>query len=196
MLYPGALYIDGNISGYIAIYFRVGKSRTSNLLPTSLTFGCLVLPLGTYFIQRGANPKLMLLLGACLGLTMNMIASITTNYSVFFWMYSLSWSINQGISYMVPVHHGWLWFPESPGLVSGLVIGGFGLGALVFDNVSTLIINPNNIQEGELDYKSTISSRFVKMLHYLQLSYAFLALLGVALIFSGPKKEHHPYFRQ
>ncbi len=111
-------------------------------------------------------------------------------------MYSLSWSINQGISYMVPVHHGWLWFPESPGLVSGLVIGGFGLGALVFNNVSTLIINPDNLKSTEVDYDKIISGRFVKMLHYLLLSYALLALLGVALIFSGPKKEHHPYFNQ
>ena len=43
---------------------------------------------------------------------------------------------------MIPIHHGWLWFPESPGLVSGLAIGGFALGALIFDNVSTALINP------------------------------------------------------
>lgn len=70
---------------------------------------------------------------------------------------------------MVPVHHGWLWFPESPGLVSGLVIGGFGLGGLVFNNVSTLIINPTNIKESSDHdlYVKTIKDRFVEMLHYL-----------------------------
>ena len=66
---------------------------------------------------------------------------------------------------MVPVHHGWLWFPEAPGLVSGLVIGGFGLGALVFNNVSTLIINPNNLKSTDPEYSSTIKDRFDKMLH-------------------------------
>ena len=152
MLYPGALYIDGNISGYIATYFGVEKSRTSNLLPTSLVFMSLLLPVGTYFIQHGANPKLMLFIGGFLGLTMNFFASITTNYSIFFWMYSLSWSINQGLTYLVPIHNGWLWFPQNPGLISGLVIGGYGLGVLVFDNISTLIINPNNLKPTDVDY--------------------------------------------
>ena len=50
MLYPGALYIDGVISPYIAIYFNVPKSRPSNLLPTSALFQSLVFPAGTYLI--------------------------------------------------------------------------------------------------------------------------------------------------
>lgn len=54
---------------------------------------------------------------------------------------------------MVPVHHGWLWFPGQPGLVSGLVIGGFGLSALIFDNVSTAIINPQNLKTDDPNYE-------------------------------------------
>jgi hypothetical protein len=53
---------------------------------------------------------------------------------------------------MVPIHNGWLWFPENPGLVSGLVLGGYGLGTVVFDSISTLIINPNNLKPTDVDY--------------------------------------------
>ena len=38
MLYPGALYVDGNIAHYIAIYFGVTKEKTSNLLLNTLIF--------------------------------------------------------------------------------------------------------------------------------------------------------------
>jgi hypothetical protein len=39
------------------------------------------------------EPKLSLFIGTFIGLSMQMIASYTTNYSVFFWFYSLSFSI-------------------------------------------------------------------------------------------------------
>jgi hypothetical protein len=93
MLVPGALYIDGVISDYVAIYFNVPVTRPSNLLPTSSLFQSLVFPLGTYLIQSDVEPKLSLFIGTFIGLSMQMIASYTTNYSVFFWFYSLSFSI-------------------------------------------------------------------------------------------------------
>ena len=48
---------------------------------------------------------------------------------------------------MIAVHHGWLWFPNRPGLISGLIIGGFGLGSLVFSPIATQIVNPHDEQE-------------------------------------------------
>ena len=57
----------------------------------------------------------------------------------------LAFSFNQGIVYMVPVHHAWLWFPKYPGLTSGIIIGGFGFGALIFNSLSTALINPDNL---------------------------------------------------
>ena len=53
------------------------------------------------------------------------------------------------MTYMVPVHHGWLWFPGRPGLVSGLIIAGFGFGSLIFNNVARDIVNPDNESSDE-----------------------------------------------
>ena len=36
------------------------------------------------------------------------------------------------------------WFPGRKGLVTGIVVGGFGLGALIFTQVQTAILNPGN----------------------------------------------------
>ena len=69
-----------------------------------------------------------------------------TPFAIF---YVLGFSINQGIVYMVPVHHGWLWFPNNPGLVSGIILGGFGLGSLIFDNVLRVLVNPEDLPRDE-----------------------------------------------
>lgn len=60
-------------------------------------------------------------------------------------MYSLSWAINAGIAYFAAMHHGWFFFPDKPGFASGVILSGFGGGAVIFDNVSTALINPHNI---------------------------------------------------
>lgn len=39
----------------------------------------------------------------------------------------------------------WLqWFPDKKGLVSGLVVAGFGGGAFIFDQLQTAYLNPDN----------------------------------------------------
>jgi hypothetical protein len=95
-----------------------------------------------------------------------------------------------GISNMVSIHHGWLWFPERPGLISGLIIGGFGVGALIFDNVSTYLINPTNLGGDDLNYEYKIDDRFVMMLRKLCLCFSLIVVIGVVGIFPGPPKVY------
>ena len=133
-----------------------------------------------------------LLIGTSVGLLLQMVATFATNYSLFFWTYSLSFSIMQGMTYMVPVHNGWLWFPSNPGLVSGLVIGGFGLSALIFDNLARYLINPDNLLTTDPAYDETIISRFTYMLRVLWVFYLVISIVGIVTIWKGPKKEAQP----
>ena len=38
----------------------------------------------------------------------------------------------------------WDYFPNSRGLVSGILVCGLGFGNFLFNSISTLIMNPNN----------------------------------------------------
>lgn len=38
------------------------------------------------------------------------------------------------------------WYPNHAGLVSGIVIAGFGLGAFIFNPIVTLLVNPENVK--------------------------------------------------
>ena len=47
-----------------------------------------------------------------------------------------------GLTYMSTVKHGWDWWPNSPGLASGIIISGFGLSGLIWNFVSLRLVNP------------------------------------------------------
>ena len=77
-----------------------------------------------------------------------------SNFTAFALLYAFGFGICNGLTYMIPMHHGWLWFPNKAGLISGIIIGGFGLGALVFAPLALALVNP----EGE----SPIDGQFSK----------------------------------
>lgn len=91
---------------------------------------------------------------------------------------------------MVPVHHGWLWFPNNPGLVSGIILGGFGAGSLIFDNVLTKLINPDNESiRDDGTYPDSVNDRFIMTWRVLVGSWFVFFLIGTAMTFPGPEKK-------
>ena len=54
------------------------------------------------------------------------------SFKAFFVLFVGGQGINAGLCYMVPIQLGWKTFPERTGLISGIIIAGFGLGALIF----------------------------------------------------------------
>ena len=92
---------------------------------------------------------------------------------------------------MVSVHHGWLFFPNHAGLISGIILGGFGFGSLIFDNVSTAVINPENkpVNKDTGWYPKEVNERFTKMMYVLMISWALCTLIGILMVFTGPAKK-------
>lgn len=64
---------------------------------------------------------------------------------MFIILYGVFYGIGIGFSYMAPLMCGWEHFPLHKGLVSGVVIGGFGFGSFIFDLISTYLVNPGDI---------------------------------------------------
>uniref|UniRef100_A0A3Q0KMF3 Putative oxalate:formate antiporter n=1 Tax=Schistosoma mansoni TaxID=6183 RepID=A0A3Q0KMF3_SCHMA len=59
--------------------------------------------------------------------------------------YSVLQGLGLGFGYSVVLSVAATWFPKRRGLVVGVIVGGFGLGALVFTPIETALINPSNI---------------------------------------------------
>lgn len=46
---------------------------------------------------------------------------------------------------MAPLFAGWAHFPDRKGLVSGIIMAGFGLGVFIYNIFSTKLANPDNL---------------------------------------------------
>ena len=129
----------------------------------------------------------MYLIGGIVAFPCLVGAAYMQNFTGFAILYCIAFPFNQGMVYMVPVHHGWLWFPKNPGLVSGIILGGFGAGALIFDNVLTHLINPDNESIGDNGYYSeAVDDRFRRTFLILTVSWLGIAIVGGLLTFAGP----------
>ena len=47
--------------------------------------------------------------------------------------------------YMIPLVCGWDYFPERRGLVTGVVVGAYGIGSAIFNQIARAIVNPGNV---------------------------------------------------
>jgi len=54
-------------------------------------------------------------------------------------------ALGQGIALIPTMTIGMRWFPNNKGMAMGIVVGGFGGGAFVFNQIQTAILNPDNI---------------------------------------------------
>ena len=58
-------------------------------------------------------------------------------------------ALGQGIALIPTMTIGMRWFPNNKGMAMGIVVGGFGGGAFIFNQIQTAILNPNNIAPSE-----------------------------------------------
>ena len=134
MMILGTTYIIGCISPYIASYYRVPTSEVLLLLPTKIFLQTLISPIGGK-LANWVQPRLLITIGAVSYLGSLYMASQVPrdSFKTFFAVFVGGQAICLGLTYMVPIKIGWRTFPHRSGLVSGIVIGGFGLGALIFN---------------------------------------------------------------
>ena len=80
MLFPGSLYILGNIYPYIASYFHLeDKTAAANLLPAIITINVFIMPIGTTMIQRNVNPKKLIFVAGFLAFLLLNVAAFVEN---------------------------------------------------------------------------------------------------------------------
>ena len=83
---------------------------------------------------------------------------------------------------------GWQYYPHRKGLVSGIIISGFGLSSFIFSFVVKALFNPQNRSVSDITYGdgtyyyAEIADRAMSSMRWLILMWAVLFVLGVGLI--------------
>ena len=66
--------------------------------------------------------------------------------------YGVMFGLGIALSYGPPLVVAMRWFPNKKGFVNGIIVGGFGLGAFIFNPVQTTYLNPRNLPGGPDGY--------------------------------------------
>ena len=92
--------------------------------------------------QKGVSPKYIVLLGGSIAISGIYASSYATNLATFIALYGTLSGIGTGMTYMIPLVCCMEYFPNNKGLISGIIMGSYGLGSFIFNIVATKIVNP------------------------------------------------------
>eukprot|EP01017_Pseudomicrothorax_dubius_P030080 TRINITY_DN3714_c0_g1_i13.p1 TRINITY_DN3714_c0_g1~~TRINITY_DN3714_c0_g1_i13.p1 ORF type:complete len:432 (-),score=83.01 TRINITY_DN3714_c0_g1_i13:163-1458(-) len=146
----GTFYLWGNISLYLASYLKqFDDNVTSSSLAVVFPFCGLLINIGLAIGPNLARhiPQLTLVWISAIAFPITiLISSFCTTQFFFILFYSIFGALFLGIAYLPPISMGWNHFPNRRGMVSGIILAGFGVSPFLFNFVSKLLINPNDIQ--------------------------------------------------
>ena len=154
----GTIYTYSNMAPYIISYIR-NQSHPTDLrgVDAPWVFASAVVgqSLSMYFggvLAQKLSVRLSTALG-CIALVLGVMLSYLTikvSYWVFLVTYGVMYGIGAGLAYVGPLYSVIRWFPSHKGLVNGIIVAGFGGGALMFNFVQTLYLNPKNYSPSEV----------------------------------------------
>jgi len=197
----GTFYMWGTISVYVASYLRnyddsVTVEKMKGVFPymmiainAFLSFG---VKLANKIGFKLTSLIFMVWYAACI-----FLCSFIKSFILFVIVYAAVMGVAGGILYMVPVVCGWKYFPQRKGLVSGIIVGGYGLGTFIFNFIALAIVNPNNekasiVYDGEKYFGPEVYNNVPKMFRILALCFLILGIIGTILIKTPSRKyiEH------
>lgn len=113
----------------------------------------------------------------------------TNIYRIYFAMFLMG--LASGISLIPLTRNSWLYFPKHRGLISGLILFGYGFSSLIFTSIADALINPNYVSidpETNL-FNDEITNNTQSFLRIFTSCLSILAFIGFLLIFEYQDKE-------
>lgn len=99
-------------------------------------------------------------------------------------IFGIGFGICNGLAYTIPLNICWQYFPEQKGLVSGFILCGFGIGSLMFNFLTTILVNPDNSTVNPKTglYDQEVAKNVPKMLQILCICWISLAASGIGML--------------
>jgi len=122
-----------------------GWSKSKAAVPFSVVIGMIFI--GSYVggrLQDARGPRLVAMTGGVIYAVGVILASFAQSPDSF-WLLVLGYGViggfGLGMVYIVPIAMLQKWFPDKPGLITGLAVAGFGFGAVVTAPVGQALID-------------------------------------------------------
>jgi MFS family permease len=193
-LFNGCFFMWANISVYvISFIYKTDKSIRSDAVFIVdfflISLNVTGYSIGMYLLNhRKWSPRRIVAFGCTIALAGKLASSyFVGDLWVFVSLYALLGGIGNGITYMMPLVSCWEHFPNSKGLMTGVVVGSYGLGSFIFNRLSTDLVNPTNgpatiiIDKDTKYFDASIADRVPNMLRTLVLVWAIISICAVVL---------------
>lgn len=125
----------------------------------------------------------------CQYISYALLVIIPNYYLVLFSM--CLFGIGSGLCQLVYQKNCWKYFPESKGLVNGIILGGCGISASILTVIADFfIINPDKIPTDDRGlYPDEIANRLINYLYFLCLYFVVLGILASVFTYKYEKEE-------
>ncbi|MCT4593405.1 MAG: OFA family MFS transporter [Anaeromicrobium sp.] len=166
----GAIYTWSLFNQPLMDKFGWGKSE----VVLTYSIAVFVFAFSTIFsgrLQDKIGPRKVATIGAILYGGGLILASTATSLTQLYIYYGLIAGAGVGFAYVCPLSTCVRWFPEKKGFITGIAVGAFGLGGLVFKSIIQYFI----VNKG-------VSSTFL----YLGIIYSVLGLIGSQFLILPP----------
>ncbi|CEM26310.1 unnamed protein product [Vitrella brassicaformis CCMP3155] len=203
----GTLYTWGNLNAYVASHMRMEAEGLGwvRMKDTGWVFSALFsgqgigMPFGGA-IEKRIGPRWATLFGCVvmsIGVSLGQLA--ISSYPAFVLTYGFINGLGIGLAYTSPLVCALKWMPNKKGLISGIITAGFGAGALVFNPVQTMFVNPEDVRPDAAPYAETnpgelyfsdkaLLNRVPNLFTLLASCYLVVQLIGCAFLENPPKE--------
>lgn len=189
----GTMYNWANIVVYVTSYLRVFDSSitysdTIKVYPISLlVHGCVLI--GSGWVAERIGSRNCCLLGTFIFVSGTLLASASTTFMGIILSQGILFGCGMGLLYTTPLASALQLLPHRRGVVSGLIVAGFGCGPFIFGPISMLLVNPDHLEvdsegpnKGYFSPHSPVVANVPFMFRSLALIYVALLLTGVMLV--------------
>ncbi|XP_070558335.1 apicoplast pyruvate carrier 1-like isoform X2 [Ptychodera flava] len=192
----------GNLSPYLVSYIRE-RSK-----PSDLTYEMATWIFATANIMQGSSMYFGGLLGKKLGARVTVLIgssiqsagvlltyfSLRHSFYLVIITYGVMYGLGVALAYGAAITCGLRWFPKHKGVITGLIVAGYGGGAFIFNQVQTAYINPENLSpterlSGKYFDQKEILDRTPTCFLLLGGCYIVLQLIGTLFVVDPPENE-------
>lgn len=191
----GSFYVWGSINLYVASYFKK-NNLNPNLTPdvTNFCFPIMALafniaPSFGLKIKEKIGIKRHCWLFSCILCICVFMSSFSNSFWLFVLIYGIGFGLTSGLIYLIPLYNAYKYFPQKKGMLTGIIMGGYGLGTFISSLIFLKMVNPSNDKIGaDGDFTKEVADNFPIGLQTISYYFAILLFVGCVLLqeYKGP----------
>lgn len=188
----GTFYSIGNIVPYLASYMRENgntdvTSEHGTWITATFLLGQGLSIIGGSYIEQCFNSRIACIIGCLVHSASTYLTmwAINVNISTVILIYGFGSGLGCGSAYMASIIAAQKWFPNRKGFFTGLIVAGFGFGGLIFTNLQTIYLNPDNRPANQATgyFDQEVYSRVPHLFLYQGIIFTIVQAIGCIMAF-------------